>query len=117
METSQHSARTVILYPALWPCVALLAKVVGCKYSSQHEFLNQRGMQTIIDLARNDALSLLTERQIAEIGPIPSEPVILDKMDKTIASCANAACDISSNPQESPHTHTHDDSHDHDHRH
>jgi hypothetical protein len=77
----------------------------------------QQKLQTIIETARAGALSLLTEDQIAEIAPIPSEPVVLERMDKTITSCASGACNIDSSPQALSHDHDHHDDHDHDHSH
>ena len=74
-------------------------------------------MQAIIDQARDDALSLLTEEQVAEISPIPSEPVVLEKMDNTITSCASGACEISHSPRDLPQTHDHDGTHAHEHEH
>jgi len=68
----------------------------------------QQKLQTIIDRAREDAVSLLTEEQIAEIAPIPSEPVVLEKMNKTIPSC-----DVCTVPQGLPPEHAHDHGHEH----
>ena len=91
----------------------LLAKADGLELTNAQ----QQRLQTIINRAREDAVSLLTEEQIAEISPIPSEPVVFEKMNKTITSCAHGACEISPTPQELSHTHEHDADHDHDHSH
>jgi hypothetical protein len=77
----------------------------------------QHKLQAIVEQAREKTVALLTEAQVAGISPIPSEPIVLEKMDKTISSCASGACDISHSPQELPDTHEHDGVHAHDHEH
>jgi hypothetical protein len=93
----------------------LLAKSDGLQLTDDQ----QLKLQTIIDKAREDAVALLTAAQVEEISPIPAEPMVLEKMDMTINSCASGACDISHSPQELPDTHVHDDTcnHDHEHKH
>ncbi len=55
----------------------------------------QRGLQDIIDRARQEAVSLLNEEQITRISPISSEPIVLEKMSETTSSCSSGACDVS----------------------
>ena len=75
----------------------------------------QQKLQAVVDQARAEARSLLTEEQLAEIAPIPSEPVVLEKMDKTIPSCADGACSDAPAPQGFGHVHDHNCDHDHGH--
>ena len=78
----------------------------------------QQKLQAIVAQARQDALALLTADQIAEISPIPAEPVVLEQMDKTVTSCASGACEIPTSAQGLSHDHhVHDDTCDHDHDH
>ena len=91
----------------------LLAKSDGLALTDDQ----QQKLQTIIDRAREDAVSLLTEEQIAEISPIPSEPVVFEKMNKTITSCADGACEINPAPPGLPAEDAHDHAHDHGHEH
>lgn len=44
-------------------------------------------LQAIIDKARNEATSVLTKEQLEKVSPIPAEPVVLDKLEKTYKTC------------------------------
>ena len=44
-------------------------------------------LQAIIDKARSEATSVLTEDQLEKVYPIPAEPVVLDKLEKTYQTC------------------------------
>jgi hypothetical protein len=44
-------------------------------------------LQAIIDKARSEATSVLTEDQLEKVSPIPTEPVVLDKLEKTYQTC------------------------------
>lgn len=44
-------------------------------------------LQAIIDKARSEATSVLTKEQLEKISPIPAEPVVLDKLEKTYQTC------------------------------
>jgi hypothetical protein len=44
-------------------------------------------LQAIVNKAREEATSILTEDQLEKISPIPTEPVVLDKLERTYISC------------------------------
>ncbi len=44
-------------------------------------------LQAIVDKARREATSILTEDQLEKVSPIPNEPVVLDKLEKIYTTC------------------------------
>ena len=44
-------------------------------------------LQAIVDKARREATSILTEDQLEKVSPIPTEPVVLDKLEKIYTTC------------------------------
>jgi hypothetical protein len=44
-------------------------------------------LQAIVNKAREEATSILTEDQLEKISPIATEPVVLDKLEKTYTIC------------------------------
>lgn len=73
----------------------------------------QQGLQAIIHQARTAALALLTEEQRAKISPIPAEPVVLEKMDKTIKACTDGTCSTAATSSIGTSNHVHTGEHDH----
>ena len=44
-------------------------------------------LQAVVDKARQEATSILTEDQLEKVSPIPTEPVVLDKLEKIYTTC------------------------------
>jgi len=74
------------------------AVLLGKSDSLELTLEQQQGLQGIIDKARQEAVGLLTETQVASISPLQTEPVVLPKLDKTIVSCEDGSCAL-------PHAH------------
>jgi hypothetical protein len=73
----------------------------------------QQDMQAIVDRARQEAWALLTNVQAEQIGPLPSEPFVLEEMDKTVATCDSGQCAVEIPPEGLPADHTHNHDHHH----
>lgn len=52
-------------------------------------------LEEIVHQARNQAVSVLTEEQLARISPIPEEPFVIAELDRTIplATCSTCTSD------------------------
>lgn len=61
----------------------------------------QERLRALVAEGREAALAVLTAEQLERISPIPSEPFVVDELDRTIPVCEGDACDY----------------HDHDHAH
>lgn len=56
----------------------------------------QQRLQAIVQKSRRQAVAVLTEEQLADISPIPEEPVVLAKLTPTFptcTSCSSSVCD------------------------
>ena len=63
-------------------------------------------LQAIVDKARSEAISVLTKDQLEKVSPIPAEPVVLDKLEKTYQTCEQ--CELPAGTFSSGHPTTHD---------
>jgi len=64
-------------------------------------------LQAIIDKARSEATSVLTEEQLEKVSPIPAEPVVLDKLEKTYQTCEQCELPAGSFGNNHPPDHEH----------
>ena len=44
-------------------------------------------LQAVVNKAREEATSILTEDQLEKVAPIPTEPVVLDKLERKYLTC------------------------------
>ncbi len=44
-------------------------------------------LQAVVNKARQEATSILTQDQLEKVSPIPTEPVVLNKLEKIYATC------------------------------
>ena len=61
-------------------------------------------LEDIVHQARQQAVSVLTEGQLAQISPIPAEPFLVAKLSPTFATCETCTEDYCP-PQEHGHAH------------
>ncbi len=64
-------------------------------------------LQDIVNKAREEATSILTEDQLEKISPIPTEPVVLDKLERTYISCEQCTLPATSFKDGHPVDHEH----------
>jgi hypothetical protein len=64
-------------------------------------------LQAIVNKAREEATSILTEDQLEKISPIATEPVVLDKLEKTYIFCEQCTLPVTSSGDGHPVDHDH----------
>lgn len=64
-------------------------------------------LQAIIDKSCQEATSILTEEQLEKVSPIPTEPVVLDKLEKTYQTCEQCELPSGSFGHNHPPNHKH----------
>ncbi len=72
-------------------------------------------LQTVANGARKEAASILTADQLEKMSPIPTEPVVLAKLEREYLSCED--CVVPEGTFGGGNTPAHDHNHDHEHDH
>jgi hypothetical protein len=77
----------------------------------------KRRLRSLVDAARTEAASILTAEQLEEISPIPTEPVVLAKLEREYLTCEDCMVPEGTfgGGNTAAHDHGYDHSHDHDH--